>query len=611
MGRFDRIRRLARAINPIRVVASRLPTVIRQSFLAKLLVTVAVILVAGAGIGTFFFFGISDTLDSQVDRNVRATTELQTTVYDNWFRNRRDELSATARQGYITDTDSESISAELSTAQARSDVISEYHLVDGPTGRVVGSSEDAAIGQNIYTASAVEPSLIRNASGIVVPGRFRTFDEESVLLLRTGASYTDRVLVGEVEPERLPRLPQSFEGSTTYVVSQSGAVVAGSTPAPFAPKTAPRTPTVNRTAGSLYTYNQIPGTSLVLVMETPVDTAFAVKQEVLLSFGLTLVLIFGVITTVALSSGETAIRDLMQLADRSRAMAAGKLDVELSTDREDEIGVLYASFAEMRDSLRNRIREAESAQETAQAAREQLAARNEDIEEQRAIISVLNRVLRHNLRNDLTVVWSHLDFVRDHADEAVEEEHLAAIERKLRELVERADKAREIEQLTRGTDRPLVPVDITAVVDTEVERFRELYPDATIEIETDGQAIICAHEAVGFVVANLVENALEHNESDDPFVAITVSTDDDLVTVEIADDGPGIPETELDSLELGYETAIEHGSGLGLWLVNWLVDEMDGDIEFDDREPTGTVVTLRFEQTDAEATTPTVRLDHD
>ena len=71
--------------------------------------------------------------------------------------------------------------------------------------------------------------------------------------------------------------------------------------------------------------------------------------------------------------------------------------------------------------------------------------------------------------------------------------------------------------------------------------------------------------------------------------------------VRVADDGPGIPAAEVNVLERGYETPLEHGSGLGLWIVNWIVTESGGGISFDENDPRGSVVTLRFEaESDAE-----------
>jgi len=580
--------------------------------MAKLLTTVAVIIVLGVAIGGYFFIGISDTLDREVNREVETTTELHTTVYRNWFDNRRGELTSIIQSGYISSNDTDVLSPELARAASRSGFVTDYHLVEPATGRVLGSSESDVVGRDLY-ATDVDESLVRNSSRFVLPERYQVFGTDPVVLLKVGtSSYTDRLLVAEIDPGRTPDLPYPIEGGSTHVVNRNGTVVFGEQSLSFAPGSAPRRPTTTRKGDTLYAYRQIPQTELVLVTRTPASTAFAVKEQVLLSFALTLVLLFGVLTAVGLASGEATLRDVTRLASKSREIAAGDLDVDLSNDREDEVGVLYDSFAGMRDALRDRIREAEAARESAQEARAELATRKDEIEEQRAIISVLNRVLRHNLRNDLTVVASHLDFVSRKLDETTDEEHVTVIERKLDELVDRADKAREIEQLTREGHRSLTPVDIGRVIGTEVERFREIHPDATIEVEASETTTAKAHEAIEFVVANLVENAIEHNDVREPYVSVTTRpVDDDWIRTDIADNGPGIPGQELQTIEEGYETAIEHGSGLGLWLVNWLVNEMDGTLEFADRDPHGTAVTVRLRRTAATSERQQAEIDLD
>lgn len=64
------------------------------------------------------------------------------------------------------------------------------------------------------------------------------------------------------------------------------------------------------------------------------------------------------------------------------------------------------------------------------------------------------------------------------------------------------------------------------------------------------------------------------------------------VEVGVADDGPGIPDHERAVLEDGRETPLEHGSGLGLWIVVW---KSGGAVEFEPNDPEGTVVTSRFD----------------
>ena len=61
----------------------------------------------------------------------------------------------------------------------------------------------------------------------------------------------------------------------------------------------------------------------------------------------------------------------------------------------------------------------------------------------------------------------------------------------------------------------------------------------------------------------------------------------------VADDGPGIPSSERALISEEQEiTQLRHASGLGLWLVNWVVTQSGGWLSFEDNDPRGTVVTL-------------------
>jgi signal transduction histidine kinase len=46
----------------------------------------------------------------------------------------------------------------------------------------------------------------------------------------------------------------------------------------------------------------------------------------------------------------------------------------------------------------------------------------------------------------------------------------------------------------------------------------------------------------------------------------------------------------------GTESPLHHGSGLGLWLVHWLVEASGGDLDFADNRQRGSVVTLTLER---------------
>ena len=71
-------------------------------------------------------------------------------------------------------------------------------------------------------------------------------------------------------------------------------------------------------------------------------------------------------------------------------------------------------------------------------------------------------------------------------------------------------------------------------------------------------------------------------DADVPVVtARAADAGDGRITIEVEDDGPGVPAHELDVLDATEETALEHGSGLGLWIVKWGVASLGGTVEFD------------------------------
>jgi signal transduction histidine kinase len=219
-------------------------------------------------------------------------------------------------------------------------------------------------------------------------------------------------------------------------------------------------------------------------------------------------------------------------------------------------------------------------------------------ERRRQQLEVFNRVLRHNLRNDAGVVHGYADFLVDRLDDDELRRMADAIERRSAALESLGEKARTVETLLDGEPRSTLSVG--SLVERVVADARNSSPDADIhlDVRTDGTASV-RERTLEAAVENLLENALRHHDGDGverpdggAWARVTVTVDDALV-VTVADDGPGIPEAELDAIEAGEETDLQHGSGLGLWVVHWAVTMLGGDVAYADREPRGTVATLR------------------
>ena len=204
-------------------------------------------------------------------------------------------------------------------------------------------------------------------------------------------------------------------------------------------------------------------------------------------------------------------------------------------------------------------------------------------------LTVFNRILRHNVRNDLDVVLAYADHVDD-------EELRTGIRERATDLLELSNKVREAEAvMTESTGSP-ESVDLTDVASTVVDQFRSENESADISLASRDEATISSHQAVlRQVLFELVENSLEHTAADSPRVELSVrEVSEGTVELSIADDGPGIPEREREILAAGTETQLEHGQGIGLWFVNWAVTQLGGEIEFRENDSEGSLVTIRL-----------------
>ncbi|RXK49440.1 ATP-binding protein [Halorientalis pallida] len=206
-------------------------------------------------------------------------------------------------------------------------------------------------------------------------------------------------------------------------------------------------------------------------------------------------------------------------------------------------------------------------------------------------LSVFNRVLRHNIRNDMNVIIGRASMLEDAMAPGDQQAHLARILDTARSLTELGEKARTFGQLDER-DPEADSVEIGPLIDRVCESLSEEYPDAAITVRGDADAVAAVEPTLDVAVRELLENAIKHASTDAPTVEVDIASDGDGMTVRIADDGPGFPEQDRAVLEGGSETPLDHGSGLGLWLANWVVTAAGGSITVPDAGPDGSVVAM-------------------
>jgi PAS domain S-box-containing protein len=208
-------------------------------------------------------------------------------------------------------------------------------------------------------------------------------------------------------------------------------------------------------------------------------------------------------------------------------------------------------------------------------------------------LGILDRVLRHNLRNDLNVIRGWAETIRDggSGEDAMATERIIETSD---QLVAMARKEREITTLLK--QRPqLTRIDIPPLLDRIAREGRSEHPEATIEIECPDGLKASASPELDRAIGELVTNAIVHNDVPSPEVTVSATETSDAVRIEIADDAPQIPEMERKILlEEKHRTPLYHGSGLGLWLVKLVVNRSGGIIRFRQKTPRGNGIIIEI-----------------
>lgn len=210
-------------------------------------------------------------------------------------------------------------------------------------------------------------------------------------------------------------------------------------------------------------------------------------------------------------------------------------------------------------------------------------------------LTVLNRILRHNLRNKLTVVLGQANRIQGMTSDEELAQAAEAIVRNGEQLSEIGEKAQMFDQLqqTRLAAQEIEMPDFLATVASKVESE---HPAAAIETQSETDTtLVTDPDFLRPALANVIENAVEHDPAPHSQVQIRArsSRDSEAIVIEVDDEGPGIPESEIAVITEGDESALEHGSGVGLWITEWCLRRIGGTLSFE-RTDTGTTVSLEI-----------------
>lgn len=222
-------------------------------------------------------------------------------------------------------------------------------------------------------------------------------------------------------------------------------------------------------------------------------------------------------------------------------------------------------------------------------SRAQVTDANERLARQREQLDVLHRVLRHNLRNEMTVVGGHADSIERKTDSAAIAEQSRAVGAAARNTMRYADWAHRIRDIAAsGTER----VDVARAVRDCLADHEALGDAVTVRTALPERAPVVASRMLPDALEELVANAVAHNDDPEPTVEVRVAVAGGQARVEVHDDGPGVPETVRRVILSDDRDQLAHLDGLGLWFVYWTATASGGTVDVGTSELGGASVCL-------------------
>jgi signal transduction histidine kinase len=221
--------------------------------------------------------------------------------------------------------------------------------------------------------------------------------------------------------------------------------------------------------------------------------------------------------------------------------------------------------------------------------------RREEVVAEREQLALLNQILRHDIRNDMNIITLSGHLMEERAD-PTEDEHLDRILNVATHVADLIDAvggfATEMEQ----SESSITPSNLIEIVLTEIEKAEMEYEGRPTSVEITGvetfpsEATVRATPLLSSVFSNLFHNAILHNDKSAVEIDVSIEERAETVVVSLADNGPGVPDEKKRTLFNRRNKSPESpGTGMGLYLVDKLVESHDGSVWIENNHPEGAV----------------------
>ncbi len=194
----------------------------------------------------------------------------------------------------------------------------------------------------------------------------------------------------------------------------------------------------------------------------------------------------------------------------------------------------------------------------------------------------LHTLLRHDLRNKISVVEGYLDLLKS---SEISEEQKNYIKKALKAIKDSSDLVEKVRALREVREEETKKVSLDRIIRDVISDEKPQAEKADIEMEyNECGCKVLAGALLEELFYNLIENSIQHAAGCEK-IRISTKEGDEKVKVTVEDDGCGIPDNIKEEIfEKGFKEGKNAGSGLGMHLVKRIAENYGGEIAAKDSD---------------------------
>lgn len=208
----------------------------------------------------------------------------------------------------------------------------------------------------------------------------------------------------------------------------------------------------------------------------------------------------------------------------------------------------------------------------------------EDLRRHKEQIELINKILRHDIVNNLQGIQSAMNLYEDEKDS----QFIEAVYTYIDKSVNLIQNMKATESMLQADDSRII-VDILGVIN----KIKPLYPAVSFMVK--GKALVWADDSLVSVFDNIISNAIIHGKADR--ISITISGTGDECEIRFADNGCGIHESAANRIfDEGYSHGESGRTGMGLYIVKKTAESYGGSVAVENTTPQGATFILKLKQ---------------